>query len=214
MAVEGGVLVRCQERRDEFLGDLKKGVDPDALVRRHLVLSDPAGLTRQQYVDARERISLETGLHSNCVAVVGSCQAGFSLKKKRKGRFVLFGEDSDVDIALVDRSLYDRIWRAMLESIDDRVEWRRSQECNGFTWAKWQGWIDVKFVNKSFPGIAEAERVKRVFDRATRDLLCGPREVSCRLYSDWYFLESYSRIMVRECVREFVAQQFAKVGDP
>lgn len=206
------VATRCTARRDAFLRDLNADIDADRLVRRHLVLSDPAGLTRDEFIWAREWISARSSLHPNCVAVVGSCQTGFSLKKKSSGRYQLFGVDSDVDIALIDRPLYDRIWQGMLEAIDNRRQWLRQDDSAGFLRAKWQGWIDVKHVVRAFPGIAVAVDLKKLFDTATRDRVCGFRPVSCRLYPDWYFLESYQRIMVRDCVREVHAQKLAQLG--
>lgn len=67
----------------------------------------------QVYDDFKIYMSEKLDLHVNNLAIVGSAKLGFSLSPKKN--FKAFGDDSDIDLVIVSRSLYRKAWDAFID---------------------------------------------------------------------------------------------------
>jgi hypothetical protein len=82
---------------------------PESIVREFITHGASAVLDVKTYTRLREHAGevLQIAPNQN-VYLVGSAKLGFSIKPGR--RYGLFNDDSDVDLAIVASSLYERLW--------------------------------------------------------------------------------------------------------
>jgi len=94
---------------NEFLASLAATGDEDALLdfcRRRSLHGTPAvfGGNEDDYYEFRKRIANKFDISFHEVFITGSAKLGFSPRKKK-----LFGYESDIDVAIISSSLYERI---------------------------------------------------------------------------------------------------------
>ncbi len=163
--------------------------------------------TLYQHLRATLRISDQN------ITVVGSAKIGFSLSPDNFPR--KFTDESDIDILIVDETLFDKVWMTML-----KWNYPRRHRLYGidWMWAKnrrdnlYWGWFvpdKIRFEGLSFPHVLKPLRdISTTWFNAFRSLSQYPefisRNVSGRLYRTWdhallYHLEGLHQI--RESVR-------------
>lgn len=93
----------------EFRTRLASGSSAESIVREFITHGPSVVLDGQTYTLLREYVGETLKLSPNqSVFLVGSAKLGFSIKPAR--RYGLFGDYSDVDLAIVAPPLYDRLW--------------------------------------------------------------------------------------------------------
>lgn len=95
-------LARFQDR-------LRSGASAGTIVREFVTHGGSVVIDDQTYARLREHAgaALQVSPNQN-VYLVGSAKLGFSIKPRR--RYGLFGDDSDVDLAIASSGLYERLW--------------------------------------------------------------------------------------------------------
>ena len=110
------------------------------IVRKHIIFGECCELSRRDYFNLRSEVAKKFGLHPNEVFVVGSAKLGFSLAPKN--RYRAFCDDSDIDIALVSSTLFEKYWRQAYDFQDNVPYWRDYwEEYDEFIEFLFYGWI-------------------------------------------------------------------------
>lgn len=174
-------------------------------IRRHITTGDPFALTGDQYHKLRASISDRFGLHPSAIVVVGSCKLGFSLKRKKHGRFTPIGKEADIDIAVISDSLFDDYWERVFEVVGTERNWTMdASEGRKFSRDLFNGWVSPDKL-PNLPRFANARDWAEFFDSFGKMRTFGFRRVSARLYRSWSRLEGYQAIHVTECRAELEA---------
>ena len=100
----GNLPEKVQQRISKFRSDLFE-LEIGQLVQRHITTGPSFLLNDDQYHLLRARVAAEFALHPNEVLMVGSAKLGFSIVQKQ--RYRPFGEESDIDLAVVSSQLFD-----------------------------------------------------------------------------------------------------------
>jgi hypothetical protein len=92
-----------------FQERLRSGASAASIVREFVTHGSSVVIDDQTYARLREYAGDALQISPNRdVFLVGSAKLGFSIKPRR--RYGLFGDDSDVDLAIVSPALYERLW--------------------------------------------------------------------------------------------------------
>lgn len=146
-------------------------------------------------------LATQLGTQQENIRIVGSAKLGFSLSPDSFSRS--FGEDSDIDVIVVDSDLFDAVWHSILRwnyprrrdrliAPDFRFREARSREI-------YWGWMEpdqVQFAHVSYTSLlAPVQELKARWFEAFRSLGRDPnfarRDVSGRLYRNWDFARLY-----------------------
>jgi hypothetical protein len=131
---------------------------------------------------------------SNAIA-----KLGFSIAPEK--RYRSFGEESDLDIAIVSPVLFEQLWKDLqthVSSVD--CMWHEA-DSKRFRKYFFRGWIrpDLMPFSKSFKLRTEWFEF---FTRLTNSERFGPYKISAGLYRDWFFFEQYQSICIQQCKQE------------
>ena len=173
----------------------------------NILLSNPLDVVVQKYIftgtpfvfrDQPKRSELLTqhlsdslSLSERKIIVVGSAKIGFSLSPDNFPR--QFSDNSDIDIVVIDRTLFDQFWITMLQW---NYPWRYRLGVADWDWAKkrmtdlYWGWLEpdkIHYEGLSFPSALRPLRdISTNWFNAFRSLSHYPefvrRNVSGRLY--------------------------------
>ncbi len=180
---------------EEFKTDLSS-LTPERVFRKHILLSNSQVLTDDQYFQLKESISEKYSVNFTDVVMVGSAKLGFSIKPGR--RWGEFGDDSDIDIAIVSRSLYEKYWKLLYQYSSNGGYWPRLGEFQKFFF---RGWIRP---DKLPPGhlFKEANEWWEYFNAITQAGEFGAYPIKAGLYHSWNFLESFQCLCIKQCQQE------------
>ena len=188
----GPQQTESQERISKFRADLVR-FDVSLLVQRHVTTGPSFLLDDDSYHLLRARIAEEFGLHPNEILIVGSAKLGFSLVREQ--RYRPFGEESDIDVAVVSSGLFDTFAQATFDY------WRQSRYWTRYeTYLKYlfRGWIRPDLLP---PSLAEQTRWWEFFRSLTAEGTFGSYQIRAGLYKSWHYLDSYHSICIDECKR-------------
>jgi hypothetical protein len=166
----------------------------DLIVRRMLRQDNERCLNTQTRQEISAGICAEFHRTALDCVFVGSANVGFSIvEKPDKPRYRSFTSDSDVDIAIIDTTLFDQVWEEMfLRFIADRP-WHDAQRFQKYFF---RGWIrpdklpfDSNFRSRWFDFF-------RIISRAHFD---SAHSVNCGLYKSRVFLNEYHKLAVMKC---------------
>lgn len=169
----------------------------ETVVREYLFKGVPYVFANRpkDYDLLRRHLSRPLNVKAQNVVVVGSAKVGFSLNPENFPR--RFYDESDIDVLVVDQSLFDKVWKAILA-------WHYLRRYSGLDgperkWAGdrkkeiYWGWLEpdkISFRGLLFPKLlAEVRDVSTCWFNAFRSLSHYPkfagRDVSGRLYRSW-----------------------------
>ena len=180
-----------------------------SIVRRFITTGPPVGLHTNAYYRLRSEGASLYDLHPSAVVVVGSCRTGFSISKKEfKPRYRPFNQDSDIDVAVVSASLFDRFWEAVLAGLPS-PDWAISaigtkghrEQPHHLARDVFNGCVIPERLI-AVRSVEQASEWVKKFDEISRSRAYGNLKVRGRLYRTWTRLESYQSIMVTECNAE------------
>ena len=183
---------RIADRVARFRDDLSS-FDTGTLVQRHITTGSSFLLDEAKYHLLRARVASEFGLHANEVLMVGSAKLGFSIVKEK--RYRAFGEESDIDVAIVSSGLFDEFARTTFDFWRQQRYWPRYHKHLEY---QFRGWIRPDFLPN---GLARGQSWWEFFRRLTSEELFGPYQVKAGLYKSWHYLDSYHAICIEECRR-------------
>ncbi len=84
--------------------------DPRRLIDHDLIPATPLAFGRyDDYCAFLHQISLRIGVHPRSILLRGSCQIGFSISPKVEKVWMAMDEQSDLDLAIIDATYYERI---------------------------------------------------------------------------------------------------------
>jgi len=181
-----------EKRLKEFLEDLPI-LESGEMVTRHIVSRTSCVLGEAIYADLKREIGSHFEEHDSNVVMVGSAKLGFSIKDTK--RYISFGNESDIDIAIVSESLFATVWTTIFELERSGYYWEKRGEFRRY---HYKGWIRPdKLPNPGSFGFAKDWW--EFFRSLTTDGKYGPYKISAGLYYSWYFLEAYQRKCIEQC---------------
>jgi hypothetical protein len=188
-------MVEHADRLAAFKHDLYQ-LKPRQIVQKHITFGETAALTSAQHFALRCAIGEHFAVHPHAVVVVGSAKLGFSIKPAR--RYGLFGDTSDIDVAIVSAELFARHWRALLDFVDAGGYWEKLPR---FQAKFFDGWIRPDLLPPSRIHQSTSEWWE-FFRALTMSREFGPYKVSAGIYFDWHCLERYQIRAVAQCKDE------------
>jgi hypothetical protein len=185
-----------QQRLRNFKIDLTR-LEISTIVQKHITHGGCFILAEEAYFELKNEIAKHFTIHPSEVLVVGSGKTGFSIAPHK--RYTYFNDNSDIDLAIVSPSLFDKIWQAVYEFWGKNGDsgWNRKEFQNFL----FQGWIRPD----KLPNSRSFEIGKdwwEFFRGLTQQELYGPYKVTAGLYKSWYFLENYQSLSVKMCKEE------------
>lgn len=180
---------------DEFKADLKT-LSAIQVVRKHVFNGGCHALSDDQHFLLKERVSDHFNIEFNNVFLVGSGKLGFSIKAEK--RFHSFGDDSDIDIAVVSSELFTKVWEEAYVYKKSGAYWPKSSEF--FRYLS-DGWIRPD----KLPSSNYFEFSKTwwgFFNDITSSKKFGPYRIRAGLYHSLFFLQEYQMICVNQCIEE------------
>jgi hypothetical protein len=185
-------------RTNKFKSDL--GIfDTSTIVRKHIIFGDCYILDEEMYFGLKSKVANFFKIHPSEVLIVGSAKLGFSIARNK--RYQPFGDQSDIDVAIISEVLFNNIWQLVfdfwedMENTDSIVYWAKENHFKEFLF---RGWIRPD----KLPPASKFELSKRWWDffrTLTNEGTYGPYKISAGLYKSWYYLEKYQSICVKEC---------------
>ncbi|HSH71604.1 MAG TPA: hypothetical protein VK974_00980 [Methylophilaceae bacterium] len=154
-------------------------------------------LEASEYI--RNKVSDVFNISKECVLIVGSAKLGFSIsKKKDKPRYREFSDLSDIDVAIVDSTLFDSYWEDIFNIYCEGHPWNEKES---FQFYFFRGWIrpDKFHKNIEFP---KGDAWWRAFGELSRDINIDRRKVRGGLYKSDIFLRRYQEICLKQCISD------------
>ena len=169
----------------------------DRIVQDHLFEGVPYAFrdSPRGFATLRDHLGGKLNLPQKNISIVGSGKIGFSLNPDNFGR--QFSENSDIDVLVVNESMFDSIWLNIL-----KWHYPHKLATRGWMDAKWArtnrrniylGWFDpskIRFKGLSFPNVLKPLRDIssnwfNAFRSLSRHQMFASRDFSGRLYRTW-----------------------------
>ncbi len=173
-------------RIDEFKGDLDKLSD-HTMVQKHISSGDCYILSSEQYFELKQNISENFNTHSSQIVLVGSAKLGFSIAPSKKYR--PFGDESDLDIAIVSEELFDSLWAEAFQFWINRRYWGFQNQFRNYLF---RGWLRPDFL----PTKETKDQWFEFFRQLTKSEKFGRYKISAGVYKSWWYFESYQQSAV------------------
>ena len=174
-----------EKRLTQFKEDLSQ-LSPIEIVRKHIIFGECCILSQREYFDLRSEIADHFDLHPNEVLVVGSTKLGFSIVPNK--RYDLFGNESDIDVALVSSTLFDEFWKEVFSYRYEGAYW---PEYSQFVRYFFRGWIRPDKLPRS-PMFRLREDWWNFFQDVTSGGRYGDYNISGGLYKSYFFFGELS----------------------
>lgn len=144
----------------------------------------------------RSSISQKFAVEYNNVIIVGSANLGFSIKPRK--RYVSFGEESDVDVAIVCNRLFEKVWREIYLYDKSGAYWESKAAFRKYL-AK--GWIRPDMLPPSAV-FAFSNDWWEYFSSLRIDG-CDYK-ITGGIYHSHFFLREYQTICIEQCKMELI----------
>ncbi len=179
---------------EKTLAEFKKDLyilEPQQVFRKYIVDGECCIFENNIQMKLREEISNKYSLDYNSIIIVGSSKLGFSIKPKR--RFQPFNDDSDIDIAIISKNLFEQIWERVHKYRNYNGNFQKSNEF--YRNLSENGWIR--------PDLLPFDDYKNdwfeYFRKLTNSGNYGSYKISAGLYYNYFFLEQYQLICIKQC---------------
>ncbi|HMO41652.1 MAG TPA: hypothetical protein PKE17_19725 [Saprospiraceae bacterium] len=171
-------------------------LDDATLINKYYISGSAFALSEEKHHDLKQAVSAEFDVEYTSVFLVGSAKLGFSIKPSR--RFMPFADTSDIDIVIISRDLFEKVWQEVY-----------SFKSNGGYWPKMTSFMDYHFEGWIRPDLLPLEP-SFVFSRRWWDFFenisggghYGPYKIYGGLYYSRYFLEHYQSKCFEQCRAE------------
>lgn len=183
-----------QERIGQFKADLLRHDDETMIQRYFEHDTEPYCMDNRSYFDLKKSIGTQYTLELKSVFMVGSGKLGFSIKPGHE--FRPFGDNSDVDLAIVSSGLFEKVWGAC--SLYSRQRGQVWADKKKFCSYLLQGWIrpDLLPIGMGFPMRNEWWDF---FQGLTNAQKYGPYKIRAGLYYSSFFLHEYQKACLLAC---------------
>lgn len=166
------------------------------MIRKYILGGSCRILNDDQHFRLKEQICEHFTVDYNSVILVGSGKLGFSIKAEK--RFQSFGEDSDIDVAVVSTELFQKVWEEAYLYKKGGAYWPKSKQF--FNYLS-QGWIRPDKLPSS--GFFEFTATWwDFFNNITASKRYGPYKIRAGLYHSMFFLQEYQKICIEQCIEE------------
>lgn len=163
----------------------------DIVFQKYIVFGDSYILKPELYFELKHDISLELGVHSTQVILVGSAKLGFSIAPNK--RYQHFRDESDLDVAVISQDLFDDLWSIAFDYWNISGDWYRGGNFRDYLF---RGWVRPDYLP---PTVQYANEWFEYFRRLTASQKFGPFKISAGVYKSWQFLERYQEIAIAQC---------------
>ncbi len=186
-----------ETRKYAFRTKLTVELDDEAVVRELVLDGRSFAINESQHFNLKRRIASALSVDANTsIFVVGSAKLGFSIAPSK--RYIAFGDHSDIDVAVVDHTLYERVWHEAHEYMESGADWPKKA---GFEKYLAWGWIRPDML-PSAPTFSFSNQWWEVFRCLQSDRIAGPYKVSGAIYHDISFLIAYQKRAIALCRTE------------
>ena len=166
------------------------------MIRKYILNGGCHVLNDDQHFRLKEQICEHFGIEFNNVILVGSGKLGFSIKSEK--RFHSFGEDSDIDVAVVSTKLFQNIWEEAYLYKKSGAYWPKS--ASFFRYLS-EGWIRPDKLPSS-DYFSFTATWWDFFNGITVSKCYGPYKIRAGLYHSMFFLQEYQKICIEQCIEE------------
>ena len=180
-----------EEKIARFKADLH--LDTTHLVQKYITVAESEILTNDIHFELRNEIATHFNVHPNEVILVGSAKVGFSLAPNK--RYNVFGDSSDLDVAIISPVLFDRVWHSVVDYKNTRKFWPKQ---NDFKHHFFDGWIrpdklppsnKFEFANDWWTYFTDLSNSQRF----------GVQSINAGLYREMSFLDKYQSLCINKC---------------
>lgn len=187
-----GITLSLQRFRD----GLKRHANPLQVVREFITHGPCVAINSKDHAQLRESVAAELGVNPNQnVYTVGSAKLGFSIKPNNRYRH--FGEESDVDVAVVSSELYNHLWCEARDFVASKTYWHgKGRERLKSTHL--YGSIHPSIFPRS-DQIPTAKKLWELGRQLQSQRTAGPYKVTFVVWHDMEALESYQSRAVLAC---------------
>lgn len=196
-----------EERLSKFKEDLTI-LDASKIFRKHIAFGECYWLDHELYYELKQDIATKFSIHPSDVVMVGSGKLGFSISEKvikdketnkiieTKPKYRAFGDQSDLDIAILSSNLFDEIWYRLYEYKKTKSYWPREKK---FIQYLFEGWIRPDKLPPSTTGLEIQQDWFEFFSGLTNSGKYGDLSITAGLYKNWGFLEGYQIESIINC---------------
>ena len=180
---------------EEFKADLVN-LSSLQIIRKYFLNGGCHVLNNDQYFRLKEEICEHLQVEFNSVVLVGSGKVGFSIKSEK--RYQSFGEESDIDVAVVSEELFQRVWHEAYLYKKSGAYWPKA---SAFFRYLSEGWIRPDKLPSS-DYFSFTATWWDFFNDVTASRRYGPYKIRAGLYHSMFFLQEYQKICIEQCIEE------------
>lgn len=180
---------------EQFKEDLSK-LTSTQLIRKYIYNGSCNVLTDDRHFQLKEQICEHFRVEFNDVILVGSAKLGFSIKPTK--RYTPFGDESDIDVAVISTPLFQKIWEEAFLYKKSGADW---QSASSFFKYLSQGWIRPDKLPSS-DLFTFSKTWWDFFNTLTASRKYGPFKIRAGLYHSAFFLQEYQKICIEQCIEE------------
>lgn len=184
------------QRQAAFRADLPLAA-PVRLMRKWLLHGTCFALSPGRYYDVRQAIADSLCVHSTNVVMVGSGKLGFSISPEKLYR--PFGDDSDFDMAVVSRELYEVLWLELFTYFETNAILDKSVRNYHM-----RGWLRPDMFPES-PSVPKCNELRESVKAINGSGIAGRYPVNIGVYHSWPFLEGYQTRSIANCIDQEVS---------
>lgn len=148
---------------------------------------DQDGSHSEKYDDFKKFISRKLDVPFNNIAIVGSAKTKFSFSPKKE--FKEFCDNSDLDLIIVSKYYYKKIWNAYREISQEAYLHGFNTKANNI----FNGFIGIKDTDETYGNedLNEWQRLVRTFKAELQLKFSVSHEINYRIYADWESVQNY-----------------------
>lgn len=163
------------------------------MCHRFLIFGSCSHLEEELYYGLKASIADQFQIHPSEIIVVGSAKLGFSIAPGK--RYRMFGETSDIDVAIISHKLFDHVWYEVFQYLETARSWENRRQFSNYLV---RGWIrpDKLPPGESFRFTSEWFNFFRELSNSRQ---FGDIKIAGALYRDWIFLEKYQEGCIVSC---------------
>lgn len=185
---------RIDQRIRTFRGRLASQDDEVQIVDEFLLHGSCHGLDDGSYFQIKRRIADRFDLHvESDIFVVGSAKLGFSISPRKLWR--PYDGESDIDVAIVSRTLYERAWHELYDYARSGADWPERQRFFDY---HARGWLRPDMAPSS-PMLVMGSEWWEFFRELKLLRIAGARKINAAIYHDAFFLRRYQAAAVAAC---------------
>lgn len=180
-----------EEKIARFKADLN--LETTHLVHKYITAAESEILSSEVHFRLKDEISSHFGVHPNEIILVGSAKVGFSLAPDK--RYREFCDSSDLDVAIISTTLFDRVWHSVVDYKNSRQYWPKKNE---FKHHFFDGWIRPDKLPPSHK-FSFANDWWEYFTSLSNSQQFGMQSINAGLYREMSFLDKYQSLCIEKC---------------